>query len=202
MTLTKLFPVSWSLTFCEVEMVSLAEMGRMENKDQGEREACKENRDPWTKECRGHLHKVGEELLPLYSRNWTGLLRNSWWNFLQHSRRRSRKAPHACRSRLPQSPVIDGAEYNFYDGPLPDVLHHNVPCAVYYASSKAAVIMIPAKSVCPHYRSSFNCINVNPDILLGGAGNTNGALFHYVLSTCNGFQCPPYEANRALSCAE
>ena len=45
-TLTKLLPVSPSLTCCEVEMVSLAEMARMECKDQGEREVCLEHRDP------------------------------------------------------------------------------------------------------------------------------------------------------------
>jgi hypothetical protein len=121
-------------------------------------------------------------------------------------------------ARLSNSPVVDGAEYEFYSGPKTNVVNHNVPCAVCYASSKAAVIMIPAKSVCPpswtreyygyltteykgHHRSSFNCIDVNPGVLPGGTGDTNGALFYHVLSTCNGFQCPPYQANRALSCA-
>ena len=51
-----------------------------------------------------------------------------------------------------------------------------------------------------HYRSSFDCVNVDPDVLAGGTGNTNGALFYHVLSSCNGFQCPPYQTNRALSC--
>ena len=121
-------------------------------------------------------------------------------------------------TRLSNSPLIDGAEYDFYSGPETNVLNHNVPCAVCYASSKAAMIMVPAKSVCPsswtreyygyltteyktHHRSSFNCVDVDPGVLAGGTGNTNGALFYHVLSTCNGFQCPPYEANRALSCA-
>ena len=120
-------------------------------------------------------------------------------------------------SSLPQLPVIDGAEYEFHSGPKTNIAEHNVPCAVCYASSKAAMIMVPAKSVCPsswtreyygyltteyktHQRSSFNCIDVDPDVLAGGTGSTNGALFYHVLSTCNGFQCPPYQANRALSC--
>ena len=119
---------------------------------------------------------------------------------------------------LSNSPVVDGAEYEFWAGPKTNLANHNVPCAVCYASSKAAMIMVPAKSVCPsswtreyygylttehktHYRSLFNCIDVDADALSGGTGNTNGALFYHVLSTCNGFQCPPYVANRALSCA-
>ena len=121
-------------------------------------------------------------------------------------------------NRLPSSPFIDGTEYEFYRGPRTNVVDHNVPCAVCYASTKATMIMVPAKSVCPsswtreyygyltteykvHYRSSFDCIDVNPDVLAGGASSTNCALIYHVLSSCNGFQCPPYQANRALSCA-
>ena len=84
------------------------------------------------------------------------------------------------------------------------------------------MIMIPAKTQCPsswikeyygylmtergnahHYRSSFDCVDVNPDVVPGGAGDTNGALFQYVVASCNnkGLQCPPYQANRVVSCA-
>ena len=80
--------------------------------------------------------------------------------------------------------------------------------------------MVPAKSLCPpswtmeyygyltseyysgHYRSSFNCIDVNPEGIPGTSGNEDGALFYYVGVDCGyGLDCPPYEDNRILSCA-
>ena len=113
-----------------------------------------------------------------------------------------------------------GAEYQTYNGPQNNLQNHNVPCAVCYASTRAAMIMVPAITQCPsswtreyygylmtecgatgHHRSSFDCVDVNPDVVPGGIGNTNGALFYYVIATCNGLQCPPYEANRVVSCA-
>ena len=117
--------------------------------------------------------------------------------------------------------TIHGAEYQTYNGPQHNVFDHNVPCAVCYASTRVAMIMIPAKTQCPsswtreyygylmterehsfHYRSSFNCVEANPDVINGGAGSTDGALFQYVIATCNdGLQCPPYQANRVVSCA-
>ena len=48
-------------------------------------------------------------------------------------------------TRLFNSPVIDGAEYEFHSGSKTNVAQYNVPCAVCYASSKAAMIMVPAK---------------------------------------------------------
>ena len=118
--------------------------------------------------------------------------------------------------------TITGAEYTTNNGPHHNIMDQNVPCAVCYVSTRAAMIMIPAKTRCPsswikeyygylmtergnahHYRSSFDCVDVNPDVVPGGAGDTNGALFQYVVASCNnkGLQCPPYQANRVVSCA-
>ena len=116
--------------------------------------------------------------------------------------------------------TLHGAEYQTRDGPHHNLFDQNVPCAVCYASTRVAMIMVPAKTQCPsswtreyygylmtergvtgHHRSSFDCVDVNPDVVPGGAPNTNGALFYYVIATCNGLQCPPYEANRVVSCA-
>jgi hypothetical protein len=82
------------------------------------------------------------------------------------------------------------------------------------------MIMIPAKTQCPsswtreyygylmterehasHRRSSFDCVDVTPDVVPGGVANTNGALFYHVVASCNGLQCPPYQTNRVVSCA-
>ena len=81
------------------------------------------------------------------------------------------------------------------------------------------MIMVPAKTECPsswtreyygylmterehtsHHRSSFDCVDVSPDTVPGGSGSTDGALFQYVKATCNGLQCPPYEANKVVTC--
>ena len=81
------------------------------------------------------------------------------------------------------------------------------------------MIMVPAKTQCPsswtreyygylmtergdthHYRSSFDCVDVSPDTVSGEIANTNGALFQYVKTTCNGLQCPPYVVNKVVTC--
>ena len=81
------------------------------------------------------------------------------------------------------------------------------------------MIMVFAKTVCPsswtreyygylsaergnnHYRSSFNCLDVNPETVPGERPNTDGALFAYVKASCNGLQCPPYVSNQVVTCA-
>ena len=116
---------------------------------------------------------------------------------------------------------IHGGEYEFYSqgGPNTNVNNYNVPCAVCYVSTRTTVVMIPAKTECPsswtreyygyltsaseldvHYRSSFTCVDVNPETVPGSSADTDGALFYYSFSTCNGLDCPPYENNRILSC--
>ena len=84
-----------------------------------------------------------------------------------------------------------------------------------YASTRAAVVMIPAKTQCPsswtreyygylmterargnaHHscHSSFDCVDVNPGVV----AITYGALFQHVVASCNnkGLQCPPYQAS-------
>ena len=120
---------------------------------------------------------------------------------------------------IPSSPHVHGAEYEYSAGPNSDVFQRNVPCAVCYASAKSSTLMIPAKIECPptwtreyygylsaergtHYRSSFNCVDVNPEVIKNSSSNGEGALFYYAMSACNsnGLKCPPYEHGRILSC--
>jgi hypothetical protein len=116
---------------------------------------------------------------------------------------------------------LHGAEYQTLNGPHHNLFNHNVPCAVCYASTRAAMIMIPAKTQCPsswtreyygylmterehqnHHRSSFDCVDVNPEVVPNTGADTNGALFQYVIASCNtGIQCPPFVSNKILSCA-
>ena len=114
------------------------------------------------------------------------------------------------------SSTIWGAEYQV--GGLHSSLNdYNIPCAVCYVSTRASVLMIPAKSQCPmswtreyygylmadadsHRRSSFECVDSSPEAISGSSGDINGALFYYVGAMCNGLACPPYESSRILSC--
>ena len=118
------------------------------------------------------------------------------------------------------SPVY-GTEYQTYTGPLGNVHDHNAPCAVCYASTRVAVIKIPAKTQCPstwtleysgylmsayatseHYRTMFECVDKNPDSLSGSAANTDGTQFLHTEATCNyGIPCPPYDPQKELTCA-
>ena len=45
--------------------------------------------------------------------------------------------------------TLHGAEYETQNGPHHNLHDHNVPCAVCYASTRIAMIMIPAKTQCP-----------------------------------------------------
>ena len=113
---------------------------------------------------------------------------------------------------------IYGAEYETLNGPLHNLYDHNVPCAVCYASTRVAMIMVPAKTECPsswireyygylmteyhgHYRSSFNCVDVNAGAIADSSANVNGALFYHITAICTGLQCPSYVASKAVTCA-
>ena len=45
--------------------------------------------------------------------------------------------------------VLHGGEYDTWGGPHNDLEDHNVACAVCLASTRAAMIMVPAKTQCP-----------------------------------------------------
>ena len=114
---------------------------------------------------------------------------------------------------------VFGAEYQT-GGPLSAVNQHNVPCAVCYASTRVAVTMIPAKTRCPstwtleysgylmserrssdRQRTLYECVDKNPDSVPGSVSDANGALFYHVEASCNGMLCPPYDAQKELTCA-
>ena len=121
----------------------------------------------------------------------------------------------------PRRASIDGVEYEPYDSPpaLGHLAEHNVPCAVCYTPVRGEKIMIPAKTTCTatwtreyygylmteshhevHYRTTFECVDVNAEGVPGSAANNNGALFYFTESTCNGIDCPPYTNGNELTC--
>ena len=126
----------------------------------------------------------------------------------------------SSRNQMVRS-VVQGAEihvdYGVPGNPLQDLHLQNAPCAVCDVPTRARVIMIPAKTVCPsswtreyygymmtehdgNYRSSYTCIDVDPEPVPGEGNNTDPSLLFHTVTDCNGLLCPPYENNRQLSC--
>ena len=114
---------------------------------------------------------------------------------------------------------IYGVEYQLYGGsPLPALDQHNVPCAVCHVSTRAAVLMIPAWRQCPsqwtleytgylmtehrtHSKATYECVDKDAQSVPGSHADTNGGLFYHVEANCNGLPCPPYDAQKELTCA-
>ena len=117
---------------------------------------------------------------------------------------------------------VYGVEYNIGTGqPLYDVHQHNAPCAVCMAVSRCSLLMIPAKTRCPTnwtieyvgylmseaqnhaHPTEYECVDKDPESVAGlddvgwGSGS---ALLHHVQASCNGMACPPYEAEKKLTC--
>ena len=113
-----------------------------------------------------------------------------------------------------------GAEYetgSYTNGPLRSFHNHNVPCAVCYTSARETVVMIPARLTCPsswtreyygylmaeyydHHRSTFECVDLNPQSIPGSIADTNGAVFYHTEVKCNGIPCPPYDTQKEVTC--
>ena len=114
---------------------------------------------------------------------------------------------------------IYGVELELNTGsPLPALHEHNVPCAVCHVSTRAAVLMIPAWRNCPsqwtleytgylmtehhtHSKATYECVDKDAESVPGSHANTNGGLFYHVEASCNGLPCPPYDAQKELTCA-
>ena len=127
--------------------------------------------------------------------------------------------PETAGVTVPHLSRVRGVEYEFHSGPLANFTQHNAPCAICYVPTRATVIMVPAKTICPsswtreyygyitteaddqHYRSSYTCLDVNPEAVAGTSSGTNPSTFHYTVATCDGLLCPPFENDRLLSCA-
>ena len=114
--------------------------------------------------------------------------------------------------------VVQGAEYELFpNSPFVNLHDHNVPCAVCDVPTRSRAIMIPAKTAYlpswtreyygyltternTHYRSSYTCLDVNPEVVPGTNTNTNPSLLYHAVTDCNGLSCPPYENDCILSC--
>ncbi|XP_065175962.1 uncharacterized protein LOC135805790 isoform X2 [Sycon ciliatum] len=120
---------------------------------------------------------------------------------------------------------IAGTEYEFTSNsgqstsPLQD---RNVPCSVCYATGRTTTLMVPARNDCPpkwvveytgylmtahhssgnNHRSEYVCVDDHFETLPGYHGNTDGAHLWPVEAGCGiGLDCPPYHAEKELTCA-
>ena len=95
---------------------------------------------------------------------------------------------------------------------------HDVPCSVCYIAPRETILMIPGKFTCPpgwtreyygyvmaerynHHRSTFECVDVEPETITGGHENKDGALFYHVEPRCGSLPCPPYDEQKEMTCA-
>ena len=116
---------------------------------------------------------------------------------------------------------VFGTEYIASESgdPFHSVNRQNAPCAFCYVRAKGTVAMIPAKISCPsgwrkeyagyimtsyrgtgRGRTTFECIDQNPESIPGQGAVTGGALLHFVEANCNGMPCPPYDPQKELAC--
>ena len=52
-----------------------------------------------------------------------------------------------------------------------------------------------------HYRSTFECMDVDAESIPGSEANTEGALFYFTeMRDCDGISCPPYTSGYELTC--
>ncbi len=114
---------------------------------------------------------------------------------------------------------LHGVEYETWQtGPYHSMNQHEAPCAVCYTPVRSAVLMLPAKLTCPpnwtleysgylmseqytHYRTSYKCIDKDPESVPGSSANDNGALFYFTEANCATLPCPPYNSQKEVTCA-
>ncbi len=116
-------------------------------------------------------------------------------------------------SRSSYESKIYGTEYRY---PVAGSHDHNVPCAVCHATTRAAKVMIPARTSCPpnwtreyygylqsenngYDRQPTEYICVDKDQVYFPTTH-KGALLYHVRASCVGIECPPYNTDQVLTC--
>ena len=116
---------------------------------------------------------------------------------------------------------VAGVEYRYFSHPsLSSFTWHNVPCAVCYVATRSVAVMIPAKTQCPtnwtleyigylmsqsrgdSAHSMYECVDKDPESIPGlNSISDPRAMFYLVEPSCSGLSCPPYDAEKELTCA-
>ena len=125
--------------------------------------------------------------------------------------------PEGATAGFQSASYIYGVEYQ-EQAINTDIYQHDAPCALCQVDGRGQVRMFPAKETCPdgwtreyfgllvaekstHTKSSYECLDANPEVRLGGAADTNGGLFYVVEGDCGySLPCPPYIEGYELSC--
>ena len=113
-----------------------------------------------------------------------------------------------------------GVEYYYNSLPsLSSINFHNVPCALCYVPIRSVAVMIPAKTQCPinwtleyigylmseyrnYGRTMYECVDSNPESVPElNVGSDPRLYFELVEPYCGGLSCPPYNAEKELTCA-
>ena len=100
-----------------------------------------------------------------------------------------------------------------------NIADHEAPCVVCYVKSRASLLMMPARNVCPsgwtkeyhgylmteYYahkkQRDFICVDEDAEYVPGSGANKNGALLYPVEGRCGALPCLPYVDGRELTCA-
>ena len=127
-------------------------------------------------------------------------------------------------SSVSHIPELYGVEYDLDNGRtslLRQVYEANMPCVLCSVSTRSKMIMIPARYQCPsdwniEYsgylmseaehtnhpgRKATICVDAAAKPVPGSGASTDPAPVFFMRAVCNGLPCPPYEANKLLTCA-
>ena len=98
-----------------------------------------------------------------------------------------------------------------------EVHNRNIPCAVCQVQTRSTALMVPAHSTCPygwtreyhgfvlgaHYtytKREHICVDREMKTLPGYPGNEDGNLLYSASVKCNGLDCPPFQAEKPITC--
>ena len=121
-------------------------------------------------------------------------------------------------------PELYGVEYDLDNGGtslLRQVYQADMPCVLCSVSTRSKMIMIPAHYECP---SDWNreysgylmteaesgdrfggrttiCVDEAAEPVPGSGADTNPSIVYFMRAVCSNLPCPPYEANKLLTCA-
>ncbi len=112
--------------------------------------------------------------------------------------------PHTLqyRSGVQAHAYMFGSEY---DHTIVGTHDHNVPCAVCLTKECPTSWTMEYKGYLMteyygHWRPTYECVDYNQEYFPGSHSNVDEALLYHVEAECGGMQCPPYYAQKELTC--
>ncbi|XP_076462957.1 short-chain collagen C4-like [Babylonia areolata] len=116
------------------------------------------------------------------------------------------------RAKPGSNGYLYGSEYEGISG----LQNQEVPCSVCHTRN-SSTIMVPGTMVCPsgwarqysgflasnfwnYFATQFLCVDGSPEALSASNVDSNGFLFYAVVSKCGSLPCPPYVADKVVTC--